>query len=172
MGLLVSPVHAQTTQTINLRGETVSLGMARAQVLAKFQDYRLICVKDKDTPVERCDSMMMTSSSTPYKAYGSFGFKNDRLSYANKYWSGVYENGTPEQFAEAMFNILRQDIGDSQSATYIVTVRENSDPSGNMKEVTLTSGRKSVQISIGESIRDTGGTIIPTFVNLDEVIRQ
>ena len=161
IGIFAISVGAHAQSSLDIQGIDLALGMDRQTVLGKLKNFRVTCTE--------CDSVLVTGKTQPYDPYANVVFEGGKVKSIRKYWSKGFEGSAPGKFVQTLYSLLSNQ--GAQSATqFQVSTSERRDPGIVQQTVFLKSGRKTISISYAAGFRGTDGKIIPSFVNLDEII--
>ncbi len=163
--MVVLPLQASAQWSLDVQGNDIVLGMSRQAVLMKLKNYRVECLGESNNTLSECNSWLVQSNRPPYDAHANIYFLSGKVKSVRKYWSRGYEGTEPAKFVQALYTLL---AGNTQQ--FQVSVGERRDPGSIQQTIFFTSGRRTISISYSEGLRGMDGTIIPPFVNLDEVV--
>ena len=154
---------------LNLSGQVVALGAERRLVLTRLKGFRLQCIGESSSSIDKCASVLVQGASAPYDAYANVYFRQDRVESVRKYWSRGFEGMDPQAFARTLFTVVSQ-LSHETGIAPTITTSERRDPGVVQQTIFISAGRRSVEIWYAEGLPGADGITIAPFVNLSEKV--
>jgi hypothetical protein len=167
--LINSGFTQDESNSINVAGIFLRIGMGKKAVINKFKAFDLRGLGDNLKSPDDCNSyIIMNKDGPPYVFIGSLSFKDGKLKSVSKSWSEGYKNNTLSEFIQALYALFSNTTGNATKA-FIVTTDEQREPQGEKKEIIFTTGSKTIRISYLEGFRAGGEEITPSILLNEEL---
>lgn len=125
------------SQFIDIYGNRITLGMSRENIKNLFKnDYKI---------VEK-DNFYMLYTKSDNLLVGSFGFENNSLYVANRYWD-IYSFEDAIEFGDVLYSLLSK-VQNEGLQNAVVTTSIQDEPNGTYKKLTIDYGDKEINITI------------------------
>lgn len=167
IGLMWQPLPAIAEWSLDIHGNDIALGMDQQTVLKQLKIYRVQCLGAPENKLSECTSLLFQNNFPPYDALANVYFQNGKVKSIRKYWSHGYNGEDLGKFVQILHSLLARN--NQQSVQ--VSVGERRDPGGFQQAIYFTSGRRTVEITYLEGMRDPiDGKVLPPFINLNEIV--
>lgn len=154
--LIINELVLAQSQFIDFYGTRISIGMSKTEVQNLFR---------KNYEIEQKDNFIVVYTKDDKSYVGDFGFENNRLYVANRFW-GVYETENPMEFTDVLYTLFSKIEGENLGTAEISTYTQN-EPTATYKTLTYDYGDKDILIQIVNTKKYYGVTITERLLRVN-----
>jgi len=153
IGFLISyELPFAQSQFIDFYGKRVTIGMTKTKVKNLFAE---------SYDIEEKNNFFMLYSKKIKSLDGSFGFENNKLYVANRYW-GIYQYENSMEFTEVLYTLLSKIQKEGLKIAEVSTNIQN-EPNSTYKTIKIDFGDKDISIKIIDTREYVGVEIVESL---------